>query len=160
MHTLHPGRIADANVLEGQSSKAMADNSIHTVPGFWPNPPSVSCEQSRHNPGGHSPFAARADSASALPSELWGRTAAKCCPILAFQVLQVRDPGKLSGKLVQTGCSGCWKTFFCALEMLGILLSGADCKSRFRDCSSWTVVNLGLIRPKPGKGSVSSVAGG
>jgi hypothetical protein len=34
MHTLYPGRIADANVLEVQSSKAMADNSIHTVQGF------------------------------------------------------------------------------------------------------------------------------
>jgi hypothetical protein len=34
MHTLHPGRIADANVLEGQSRKAMEDNSIHTVQGF------------------------------------------------------------------------------------------------------------------------------
>jgi hypothetical protein len=34
MHTLHPGRIADANVLERQSSKAMEDNRTHTVQGF------------------------------------------------------------------------------------------------------------------------------
>ncbi len=61
---------------------------------------------------------------------------------------------------LQAGYSVCWK--ICVLNSYCVLLSGADCESRFGPAAqTWhDAVNSGLIRPKPGKGSVSSVPGG